>query len=298
MNVVQIECIFIFIFQMFILIGTMNAVKPHVTRESMAPGELVLTCYFDIAPFIISIVYNSCLLFSSVYCAIKTRKLPDNFNESKFISFCVQSTVVIQLSFIPAYFVVGNPLIESMFMCLSIILTGYLILLCIFAPKIYALYFVEEKRQHVAVKRFQRARHCSCPDRQNELEVIAPDQVSVQSSVEAISLTVAPPVNLNPQGASCQAVCRASRPQMQQYSQPPDLIVNSTLLLDAAAHAQLSQQNRENQLTDELEHLPNSPMSTGHLGQNSPRNRRRASRTSTWTSTDYLVNQGEEHTEA
>lgn len=81
---------------------------PSVREVMTSETTLELMCDFPPGPFITSLSYNVLLLIASVYCAFKTRKLPDNFSESKFIGFCVYSTVVIWLAFIPAYFTVPS----------------------------------------------------------------------------------------------------------------------------------------------------------------------------------------------
>ena len=82
--------------------------KPRVLEVPISDTSMELRCDFPQGPFITSLSYNVLLLVASVYCAFKTRKLPDNFSESKFIGFCVYSTVVIWLAFIPAYFTVPS----------------------------------------------------------------------------------------------------------------------------------------------------------------------------------------------
>ena len=44
---------------------------------------------------------------ASVY-AVKTRNLPENFNEAKFIGFTMYTTCIIWLAFVPIYFGTGN----------------------------------------------------------------------------------------------------------------------------------------------------------------------------------------------
>ena len=40
--------------------------------------------------------------------AVKTRKVPENFNEAKFIGFTMYTTCIIWLAFIPLYFGTAN----------------------------------------------------------------------------------------------------------------------------------------------------------------------------------------------
>lgn len=53
-------------------------------------------------------VYNMLLISVCTYYAIKTRKVPENFNEAKFIGFTMYTTCIIWLAFIPIYFGTGN----------------------------------------------------------------------------------------------------------------------------------------------------------------------------------------------
>ena len=49
------------------------------------------------------------------YYAIRTRKVPENFNEAKFIGFTMYTTCIIWLAFIPIYFGTGNSFEVSKF---------------------------------------------------------------------------------------------------------------------------------------------------------------------------------------
>ena len=125
---------------------------PKSIQHHSAPNKLQAVCVFPLGPFIASLTYNILLLFVCVFLAFKARKLPDNYNETRFISFCVYSTVIIWMAFIPAFFAVDSALLEVMFLSLQVIANAYLIMICIFIPKIYALYFVDKKDQHVTPK--------------------------------------------------------------------------------------------------------------------------------------------------
>ena len=133
--------------------------QPKITRVYPQPDRVLLTCTYNPIAFFFSLIYNNILVIASAVCAIQTRKLPDNFNEALFINFCVYSTIVVHISFILGYFTVNDSIQESMFICLSVILTAYIILFCFFAPKVYAVYFVDEEKQHISqVKKIS----CNC----------------------------------------------------------------------------------------------------------------------------------------
>jgi len=58
--------------------------------------------------FMLSLVYNMLLIVVCTVYAVKTRKIPENFNESKHIGFTMYTTCVIWLSFVPIYFGTNN----------------------------------------------------------------------------------------------------------------------------------------------------------------------------------------------
>lgn len=48
------------------------------------------------------------LITTCTVYAVKTRKIPENFNESKFIGFTMYTTCIIWLAFVPLFFGTGN----------------------------------------------------------------------------------------------------------------------------------------------------------------------------------------------
>ena len=48
------------------------------------------------------------LITVCTFYAIKTRKVPENFNEAKFIGFTMYTTCIIWLAFVPLYFGTAN----------------------------------------------------------------------------------------------------------------------------------------------------------------------------------------------
>ena len=108
------------------------------------------------------------LITICTFYAIKTRKVPENFNEAKFIGFTMYTTCIIWLAFVPIYFSTGNSFevskqrsvvsnrgqstqlhwlkiptfqIQIMTLCISVSLSGYVCLFCLFSPKLYIIVF-------------------------------------------------------------------------------------------------------------------------------------------------------------
>lgn len=77
---------------------------------------------FPTFPFITYLTYSSLLLVVCVYCAFKTRQLPDNYNiyKSRFTSFSMYNTVIIWQAVITACFAVDKSFLNVMFMSLVV----------------------------------------------------------------------------------------------------------------------------------------------------------------------------------
>lgn len=70
--------------------------------------EVILKCKIQDMSFLFSQLYNMLLITICTIYAVKTRKIPENFNESKFIGFTMYTTCIIWLAFVPIYFGTGN----------------------------------------------------------------------------------------------------------------------------------------------------------------------------------------------
>ena len=55
------------------------------------------------ATYMVAFTYPICLVIVCTVYAIKTRKIPEAFNESKYIGFSMYTTCVVWLAFIPIY---------------------------------------------------------------------------------------------------------------------------------------------------------------------------------------------------
>ena len=64
----------------------------------------ILRCRTSNFNIVISLLYNMVLIGMCTYYALRTRKIPENFNEAKYIAFAMYSTCIVWLAFIPTYF--------------------------------------------------------------------------------------------------------------------------------------------------------------------------------------------------
>ncbi|XP_062584949.1 metabotropic glutamate receptor-like isoform X1 [Saccostrea cucullata] len=109
-------------------------------------NEVILKCKTNDISFLVSLLYNIILIIVCTLYAIKTRKIPENFNESKFIGFAMYTTCIIWLAFVPIYFGTLNSFeVQITTLCISISLSATVALVCLFTPKMYIIVFQPEK---------------------------------------------------------------------------------------------------------------------------------------------------------
>ncbi|KOC68808.1 Metabotropic glutamate receptor [Habropoda laboriosa] len=109
--------------------------------------------------YLIGLVYPFLLTAASTFYAIKTRKCPEGFNETRRIAFANYATIVLWLAFVPLYLASTNNVVRVITLALSLSLNGLVQLLCLFLPKVYVVLVKPEKNTRELVM----ARHCSHP---------------------------------------------------------------------------------------------------------------------------------------
>ena len=88
---------------MILVIISIVISPPNIFYDYDDPKAVLLQCKSDNIDFIIDIAYNMLLVLCCTFYAIRTRKIPENFNETKFIGFAMYSICIIWAAYFAIY---------------------------------------------------------------------------------------------------------------------------------------------------------------------------------------------------
>ncbi|XP_048879968.1 glutamate receptor, metabotropic 2a isoform X1 [Brienomyrus brachyistius] len=118
-------------------------------RKEVKPDRrdiVILKCNSKDSSMLLSLTYDCLLIVLCTVYAFKTRKCPENFNEAKFIGFTMYTTCIIWLAFQPIFYVTASDYrVQTTTMCISVSLSGSVVLGCLFAPKTHIILFQPQK---------------------------------------------------------------------------------------------------------------------------------------------------------
>ncbi|XP_031569358.1 extracellular calcium-sensing receptor-like [Actinia tenebrosa] len=146
--------------------------KPSVTSAGKACSNILM---------VILILAS----FTCSYFAYKARKLPDNFNEGKFIAFSMYILVISWLAFYPVYLNIHD-IYSVVVLSATTIVAATGLLFCMFWPKIYIIIW----RPHKNTKQYMKEQLTRHAFRLDTAETAARHQknMSTSSTNEAISV--------------------------------------------------------------------------------------------------------------
>ncbi|XP_036391957.1 metabotropic glutamate receptor 5b [Megalops cyprinoides] len=124
------------ILQLSIIVALFIMEPPEVIHDYPSIREVNLICYTTNLGVVAPLGYNGLLILSCTFYAFKTRNVPANFNEAKYIAFTMYTTCIIWLAFVPIYFGSNYKIIT---MCFSVSLSATVALGCMFVPKVYII---------------------------------------------------------------------------------------------------------------------------------------------------------------
>uniref|UniRef100_A0AC35GRS0 G-protein coupled receptors family 3 profile domain-containing protein n=1 Tax=Panagrolaimus sp. PS1159 TaxID=55785 RepID=A0AC35GRS0_9BILA len=139
-------------------------VPPGTRHDYPTRDQVVLTCNVPDHHFLYSLMYDGLLIILCTTYAVKTRKVPENFNETKWIGFSMYTTCVVWISW----------QIQTTSLCISISMSANVALVCIFSPKLWIILFEKHKNvrkqdgDYMLQKSFRNSSHRSTLRTQEE----------------------------------------------------------------------------------------------------------------------------------
>ncbi|NXK74523.1 GRM5 protein, partial [Amazona guildingii] len=122
--------------QLGIIVALFIMEPPDIMHDYPSIREVYLICNTTNLGVVTPLGYNGLLILSCTFYAFKTRNVPANFNEAKYIAFTMYTTCIIWLAFVPIYFGSNYKIIT---MCFSVSLSATVALGCMFVPKVYII---------------------------------------------------------------------------------------------------------------------------------------------------------------
>jgi hypothetical protein len=122
---------------------TILLIEPATTELKYPKIKMnLLVCKESPTTIIVPLAFIFLLIILCTYYAFKTRNVPENFNETKFVGFAIYTTCVIWIAFFPIYYGSEMQIITK---CLCISLSSIMTLIFLFVPKIYIILIHPEK---------------------------------------------------------------------------------------------------------------------------------------------------------
>lgn len=187
-----------------------EAVHHHPTRE-----DNLLVCKASInAQYMIAFSYPILLVIICTVYAVLTRKIPEAFNESKFIGFSMYTTCIIWLAFIPIYFTTSQHVaLRITSMSVTISLSATVTIVCLFTPKLYIILLHPEKniRQSMMNKSQYGSKQQSVkiaqPPHSGQQKALPNGSIEVKEKVQLLQTSVKNGTNGNTNGNTNGVVC-------------------------------------------------------------------------------------------
>ncbi len=131
-------------FQVVLVCVVLVLFTPGALVRMPVPTEKLteLFCDLPLMVLIIPLSYNLLLLLLCAIYGFLTRKLPENFNESWYIFISVWTTMLLWTVLLPTYFTTFYAYYQAALLSFCLVMNALVILMCLYAPKLYAIYFV------------------------------------------------------------------------------------------------------------------------------------------------------------
>ncbi|XP_067384323.1 glutamate receptor, metabotropic 6a [Channa argus] len=169
-------------------------IPPHTTidyEEQRPPNpdlaRGILKCDMSDLSIICCLSYSIVLMVTCTVYAVKSRGVPETFNEAKPIGFTMYTTCIVWLAFVPIFFGTAQStekmFIQTATLTVSMSLSASVSLGMLYLPKVYVIIFHPEqnvqkrKRSFKAVAQVARLSQKSLTEKQNGETKIEPDRM-------------------------------------------------------------------------------------------------------------------------
>ena len=167
--------------QVVLVIISLAVVPPYVSRNIQLNSQnsldfpiVVTTCTPPhTAMLIILAVYDTIILLVCNALAITTIRFPDNFNESKYVSFSTFSIGLIWLAFIPTFFSTRN-VARTAVISFALNMSAFSVLACMFGPRLLTIVLCPERNTLKYMRSSLEEKTRSSPDS----ETLSPNGMS------------------------------------------------------------------------------------------------------------------------
>lgn len=126
----------------FVAISMLFVEPPETELQYPSERQNLLVCKESSLTILSPLAFIFLLIIICTGYAFKTRNVPENFNETKFVGFAIYTTCVIWIAFFPIYYGSEMQIITK---CLCISLSSIMTLVFMFFPKIYIILLHPEK---------------------------------------------------------------------------------------------------------------------------------------------------------
>ncbi len=125
---------------------------PEVKLRQQIPTErhIELYCDWSLTGFLPPLTYNLAIIILCALHGFLTRKLPENFNDAWYIFVSVTTTSFLWMVFLPTYFTSIYASNQVILLASCLLLNAAISLLCLYCPKLYAIYFLDEAELKIA----------------------------------------------------------------------------------------------------------------------------------------------------
>ncbi|XP_070535582.1 extracellular calcium-sensing receptor-like [Ptychodera flava] len=178
---------FLVVFHVALVVALLVIAPPDVERnDELSKTVTYIHCKSSNVVFSLStsmytwLVSGICLIL-----AFKSRKLPDNFNEAKFITFAMVLYFIVWSFYYPSSILTYGKL-RALFRCLVNIISGAALLVSIFIPKCYIILCKRELNTKEAIQRVTRQHSMKITSKALEL---TPTKRSISLGSETNHLT-------------------------------------------------------------------------------------------------------------